>query len=183
MQNLIKPAVFVLLMLVLAIQSFSQNISNDTLHWNQDRPITWADFKGESMEFTGFNGENFCLLSANYNRSNSFAKTVYVIEAIFDRDKSWISETAKNPNNLMFFQASFDIYELNARKLRKKCSELPRDADPTVVLQPTYNQTMSELMAEYNMFRKETKMGLDEESVKAWADAISMRLSELNDFR
>lgn len=170
--------------ILLATTSAScQTNTNDTLHWNENRPISFADFKGESMEFTGFIGENFCMLSANYYRPNTFARTDYIVEAIWDRNKSWIAESAKNEEVLRFFQVSFDIYELHARSLRKKCLELPRNSDPTKLLQPMYNEAMTSLMEEYNLFRKDTKMGQDTDAVIAWKDAINVKLQELQDYR
>lgn len=179
MKNLASIVLFVFLNSAL----LAQNNLNDTLHWCEQKPLTYDDFRGESMEFTGFVGENFCLLSANYSRPNTFAKTEYQIEAIWDRQKSWLAKEAQTKENLLFFQVCFDIYELHARLLRKKCAAFPRNTDPAQILQPTYNQAMSGLLEEYNMFRKETKMGRDAEAVLAWSDAVREKLDQLVEFR
>ncbi|MFM1876674.1 MAG: hypothetical protein RL266_2411 [Bacteroidota bacterium] len=178
-----KNLTSLIILVLLSSELLAQTSLNDTIHWRAQRPLTYDDFKGEAMEFTGFVGENFCLLSANYNRPNTFAKTEYQIEAIWDRQKSWLAKDAQTKESLLFFQVCFDIYELHARLLRKKCAEFPRNTDPTQILQPTYNQAMSGLMEEYNMFRKETKMGSDSEAVLAWSDAIRQKLDQLQEFK
>jgi hypothetical protein len=67
-------------------------VSNDTLHWNPNRPLTWDDFKGEPLEGVGLKGEVFCMNAANFGRPNRFQKTKFEVVAIFDRTKSWVSE-------------------------------------------------------------------------------------------
>lgn len=174
-----RSLLFIITLVFTSPMLVAQTSSNDTIHWNENRPLTFDDFRGENMEFTGFVGENFCLLSANYSRPNIFSKTEYMVEAIWDRKKSWISDKAKTDQALQFFQVCFDIYELHARLLKKKCSELPKDTDPTEAFQPMYNQAMTALMEEYNMFRRETKMGQDSETIEVWSEAIRLKLDEL----
>jgi hypothetical protein len=74
--------------LILAFQALAQsNLPNDTIHWNENRKLSWSDFRGEPLEYTGFQGEAFCMNLANYERPNVFSKTSYKVIAVFDRTK------------------------------------------------------------------------------------------------
>lgn len=156
---------------------------NDTLHWNESRRLTWADFKGEALEYTGFAGECFCMNLANFERPNFFSKTTFTVISVFDRSKSWVSPKTKNGIGLLFFQTMFDLYELHARELRKELSGTKFGADPTAVFQEKYNTSMTALTNEYNEFRKETKLGQDSDALLRWARKVKEGLNSLNDYR
>lgn len=155
--------------LILACQVFAQsNLPNDTLHWNENRKLSWDDFRGEPLDYTGFHGEAFCMNLANYERPDAFAKTTYKVIAVFDRTKSWITPKAKTDQGLQYFQVMFDLYELHARALKKELSELTPGGDPGAVFQEKYNNSMTALTDEFNEFRKETRLGQDAEVLAKW---------------
>ena len=153
--------------------------SNDTLHWKSSKPLSWEDFKGEAIEGIGLQGEAFCMNLASFNKPNAFQKTRFEVAAIFDRQKSWVLEDMKDDGVLEYFQIMFNIYEVHARKLRKDLSETKFGLDPNTIFQEKYNHSMSELMNQFNAYRKETKMGLDLAAVKSWKVKIGEELKSL----
>lgn len=157
--------------------------SNDTLHWQASRPLTWDDFKGEPIEGIGMAGEAFCMNLANFNRPNAFKKTKFTVLAIFDRTKSWIDPEAKAESLLAYFQVMFNIYEVHARYLRKDLAESKFGYDPTPLFQEKYNASMTKLMNQFNQFRRETKMGRDQKKVEEWKLKIEEELDSLASFR
>jgi hypothetical protein len=156
---------------------------NDTLHWGENRKLAWSDFKGEPLEYTGFMGESFCMMTANFERPTIFSKTNFKVYAIFDRTKSWVSSNAKSDNCLLYFQIMFNLYELNARKLRKDLSETKFGADPNPLFQEKYNNSMTALTNEFNEFRKETKMGQDNDALVNWDKKVRDNLKLLENFK
>jgi hypothetical protein len=170
--------------LVLINTVFGQtNVSNDTLHWNENRKLKWEDFRGEPQEYSGFIGECFCMNLANFERPNIFSKTTFTVISLFDRTKSWVSTSAKSDIGLVYFQTIFNIYELHARELRKELSATKFGTDPTKIFQDKYNASMTDLMNHYNQFRKETKMGSDTNILKLWSGEVQSSLDSLNNYR
>lgn len=161
--------------------AFGQNYqTSDTIIWSEEYRLTWMDFRGEPMDFTGLGSEATCFLFANYSRPTAFSKIQCNVSAVFDRSKSWVSPMAKNELALTYFRLMFDLYELHARKLRKDFSETKFPLDPNSLFQQKYNNAMTGLTNEFNEFRKQTKMGTDTEALKHWKDKISRALDELN---
>lgn len=170
--------------IVLAFQMSAQsNHPNDTLHWNENRKLSWHDFRGEPLDYTGFTGEAFCMNMANFERPHAFAKTAFQVTAVFDRTKSWVNPESMTDIGLLYFQVMFDLYELHARKLRKELSETKFGRDPNAVFQEKYNNSMTALTNEYNEFRKETKLGGDESAVRDWFDRTREKLTLLDAYK
>jgi len=177
---------FQLLTLGLLIACFANcqtGLPNDTIHWDNSRKLAWSDFKGVSLEYTGFMGEAFCMMTANFERPTIFSKINFKVYAIFDRSKSWVSSKASNENSLLYFQIMFDLYELNARKLRKDLSGTKFGADPNPLFQEKYNASMTALINEFNEFRKETKMGQDNIALISWDKKVHDNLTLLEDYQ
>lgn len=158
-------------------------VSNDTLQWQESRPITWDDFKGEPIEGLGLVGEVFCMNLANFERPNAFQKTKFKVVAIFDRTKSWIDKDAREETVLTYFQVMFNIYEVHARSLRKDLATSKFGYDPTPLFQEKYNNSMNNLINEFNQFRRETKMGTDINALMTWKKRVEEELKALEDFR
>jgi hypothetical protein len=170
--------------IILAIQIFAQsNLVNDTLHWNENRKLSWNDFKGEPLDYTGFQGEAFCLNMANFERPHAFSKTIFKVTAVFDRTKSWFNPEARTDGGLLYFQVMFDLYELHARELRKELSETKFGKDPNAVFQEKYNNSMTALTNEYNEFRKETKLGKDSNALRDWHYKTQEKLILLDNYK
>jgi hypothetical protein len=170
--------------LILAFQAFAQsNLPNDTLHWNENRKLSWNDFRGEPLEYTGFQGEAFCLNLANYERPNAFSKTSYKVTAVFDRTKSWVNPKAKTDIGLVYFQVMFDLYELHARELKKELYETNTGNDPNAIFQEKYNNSMTALLNEFNEFRKATRLGQDSNALTDWHKKTQEKLKLLDNYK
>src|SRR5438128_466889 len=96
--------------------SFGQtSTSSDTLHWNANRHLTFADFKGDPIEGVGLSGEVFCMNLANFVKPSVFQKTKFTVVSVFDKNKSWMSQEVKSEQTLSYFQVMYNIYEVHAR--------------------------------------------------------------------
>ena len=154
----------------------------DTIIWDENFTLTWSDFRGEPMDFSGLGAESTCFLFANYARTTAFSKLKFTVMAVFDRSKSWVSPKAKSEMALNYFRLMFDLYELHARQLRKELSETKFPLNPDPLFQQKYNNAMTELNNEFYEFRKDTKMGTDINALKLWKIKISDGLLSLKNF-
>jgi hypothetical protein len=77
----------------------------------------------------------------------------------------------------------FDIYELYTRKLRKEFagSEFTFKLDEE--FHHLYENKNSNMMDEIQKFRRESKLGMEENVVKDWSIKINARLKELIKYR
>ncbi|MBN2610935.1 MAG: hypothetical protein JXB00_05220 [Bacteroidales bacterium] len=176
-------SIFIITFLTTANLAFGQNQqTSDTITWSEEYRLTWMDFRGEPLEFTGLGAEATCFLFASYSRPTAFSKIKCNVSAVFDRSKSWASLKAKNELALNYFRLMFDLYELHARKLRKDFSETKFPLDPNPLFQQKYNNAMTGLTNEFNEFRKQTKMGTDSEALKFWKDKVAKDLGEYNGY-
>jgi len=174
---------YILTGLLLAMLVSAKAQTNDTLQWNENRPLTWDDFRGEPMEGIALNGEAFCMNQANFERPNIFQKTKFKVVAIFDRTKSWINKDFKSDIALTYFQVMFDIYEVHARSLRRDLSTSKFGADPNPQFQEKYNDSMTNLINEFNQFRKETKLGADTKALMTWKEKVNEELKALDNYK
>lgn len=171
------------LLYFLSLEAFGQSSINDTLHWNEHKSLEWADFKGETMDGIGFNGEVFCFISANFERPENSKKTKFTVIAIFDKTKSWISRETKTKSGLIYFQVLFNIYEVHARMLRKELEKSETESDINAVFQEKYNTSMTNLTDEFNLFRKETKLGKDKKILLKWKKKVEDELKSLDAYK
>lgn len=153
---------------------------NDTLHWKESKPLSWADFKGKPK--TGMSGEAFCQLDANYEKPNPLKKTKFKIYAVWDKKKSWIAPGSKTEDELLYYQILFSIYEVHARKLRKEFSETKFGLNPEAEFRTKYNAATENITDETNEYRDETKEGEDKAAVKKWDDKIKKEIKDLEKF-
>ena len=89
------------------------------IKWNENRKLTWADFKAEPLKMDGTVAITSTHLGFSYNVANG--KITYKIDCWFDKNKSW--GLVKNDWILKHEQGHFDIAEIFARQLNKSVSE------------------------------------------------------------
>jgi hypothetical protein len=91
----------------------------DFIKWNENRKLTWDDFKAEPLKM----GSTVAMTTTHLGFSYSFAngKITYKIDCWFDKNKSW--GLVKNDWILKHEQGHFDIAEIFARQLYKSVSE------------------------------------------------------------
>ena len=177
-----KHIILVFLLISIAVQA-QTTPSKDVILWNKDKQLVWEDFKSEPIDGIGIIGEAYCMIIGKYDKPNINANTIFNIEAIFDRNKSWILKEHKTEQTLMFFQVMFNLYELHARKLRSDLVENEKDSNPKFAFQQKYDQTLANLSAEFNEFRRETKLGTDLKNTLGWKLKVDKQLLALKRYQ
>lgn len=173
---------FISAFLFISSTIFSQTKTpNDTLHWKENKPLSWEDFKGKPK--SGMSGEAFCQLDANYEKPNPLKKTKFKIYAVWNKSKSWITPASKTADELLYYQVLFNIYETHARKLRKELSETKFGLNPEAEFRQKYNSVVENITDESNEYRDETNEGADTVMVKKWNDKMKEGLKLLEKFQ
>jgi hypothetical protein len=163
--------------------SFSQALSNDTIHWTEYKILKWEDFKGESIEIPGMTGQAMMSMLASFKKVTLFLPTEASVVTVFDRKNSWTTREAQTEESLKYYQITFDLYEVYTRKLRKEFKHTKFGLDPNKVFQEKYKAVLTDLSDRNKLFMKETKMGQDTEAVDRWTKVIKLELKELDAFR
>lgn len=167
---------------LICIVTFSQSISNDTIHWASYRKLDWNDFKGSSIDVQGLSGQALMVILANFQKLNLFFPVKTHVVTVFDRKNSWVTDAGKTDQSLKYYQVMFDLYEVYARKLRKDFKETKFGMDPNKVFQEKYESELSDLSDRNKQYMQETKLGTDADALKKWEDEVHRELQELSKY-
>lgn len=173
-----KHFLFSLGLLLLSLSSFSQALSDDTIHWSNYHKLSWDDFRGEPIEINGFSGQGLMMILSDYKKYSLFTSTRTGVETVFDRKNSWVSSKGKTDKMLKYFQVMFDIYELYARKLKTEYKSTQFGVDPYKVFREKYNAALTALSDRNKLYMKETQMGQNYKEVLKWEKQIGLELKE-----
>jgi hypothetical protein len=158
-------------------------VSDDTLHWNANRPLQWSDFKGEPVDGGSLEGQILCINLAGFQRKSAHHTSVFNIVSVFDRKNSWMPEDKQTDLGLRYFQVMFNIYELHSRKMREAYALSKTAKDPDAEFKEKYAQSANERSYDLNMFKAKTKYGLDSTAVETWRVKVDEQLKALGDYR
>ena len=173
-----KHILITITIFILSLTSYSQALSNDTIHWIDYRKLSWEDFKGEPIDLQGMYGQSMMVILADYHKYTLFLPAHTTVETVFDRKNSWIASNAKTELSLKYYQVMFDIYEVYARRLKKEFKETKFGVNPEKVFKEKYNAILTALSDRNKQYLKETKMGTDSESIEKWQKIIQSELKE-----
>jgi hypothetical protein len=176
--------IFILLMIVgLSITARAQEnlIPCDTLIWREGRPLKISDFKGEPIESSNLMGEAFCMILTSYEFSYDSVDNRISAVAVFDNTNSWISSRVRKVEISLLFQVTFNLFEVNARKLRKVGRDLRFDPDAEKIFHRKYISTLSALNYQCNELKRDTRMGADKCKLQEWDKKIKKELKDLEE--
>lgn len=128
-----------LFLFVFVTASFTSE--EEKLAWDEQRQLTWDDFKGVPNPGNGFvastnSGVSF---SFSYSERNGIGEVEYTVVANFYPQLSWYLAEKVDHYILLHEQNHFDITELHARKLRKTLASLPQNRDFRDQAEAAYN--------------------------------------------
>ena len=98
-----------------SFSSYSIDWKKIHIKWNEDRKLTWDDFKAAPLKMGSTAAMTTTHLGFSYSVANG--KITYKIDCQFEKNKSW--GLVKNDWILKHEQGHFDIAEIFARKLNK----------------------------------------------------------------
>ena len=163
-----------------------QNIykTDDYIFWDENRKLAWEDFKGEPLDTSENYGSEIIIKNpSTIERANLFSSFKLTSICVFDKRHSWVNKKVATPYLLLYNQTIFDIYELYVRKLRKEFSETDFGIDDySEKFHSIAEKINSELIDTVEEFRKESKIGKDENVITQWSIKIKNELEELKQF-
>ncbi|NND63854.1 MAG: DUF922 domain-containing protein [Flavobacteriaceae bacterium] len=164
---------------------FPSEVEEEKIRWQEDRRLTWSDFKGTP------NGAEEYVASTNSGVSFSFSYTVkngkdyvnYSVNCNFYPQLSWYRPERVNEYILKHEQAHFDISELHARKLRLLLSDIPKDENFKEIAGKLYHKMEDERRAMQERFDSDS----DHSNIKLeefrWREYISEQLAEYDPWK
>jgi hypothetical protein len=182
---------FFLLMTFLFLQCSGSKVAemyeayspDDYLYWSEERKLKWEDFQGEPIESSVSACESFFVNPATAEKFDMFSQVELTAICLFDKKKSWVKKESADDNLLLYNQVLFDIYELHTRMLRKEFAESEFTYKLDEEFHSLFEKNNSALMDEIQKFRRESKLGMEENVVKDWSIKINGRLKELIKYR
>ena len=163
------------LLLSLSLVSFGQGNEEELINWNDEKKLTWADYKGNAKPGTDAAASTATYLGIEYNfNSQGFG---YKITCSFSKTKSW--GLHKTDYILAHEQGHFDIAEIFARKLNLKMSAYKFNKNSFKTdLKKIYETITSEKEEMQNSYDSETNHSIHKEKQKEWLKKIQKMLAE-----
>ena len=157
---------------------FPSEVVNEKMQWDENRKLTWNDFKGTPNVGNGF------VASTNSGISFSFSYSVrdnnlnldYTIESNFYPELSWYIAEDVSPYILKHEQTHFDISELHARKLRKLIEESTFSLNPKEEINSLYNSIEEKRRAMQKKYDAESDHSKIPEEELKWRAFIADQL-------
>jgi predicted secreted Zn-dependent protease len=168
---LIAAFIFPLLLLV--------QRNDDYIKWQEDRRLTWEDFKAEPVKMGNTAAMTTTHLGFGYSVMNG--QVTYKIDCRFEKKKSW--GLVKNDWILKHEQGHFDIAELFARKLNQRTSEYKFDrSNFKTDLDAIYKAVVDEKEQYQQQYDDETDYSRNKNKQEEWLKKIEKELKETKDW-
>lgn len=155
------------------------NFEEDFIKWNENRKLTWDDFKAPPMQMGSTAAMTTTHLGFSYNIANG--KVTYKIDCQFQKNRSW--GLVKNDWILKHEQGHFDIAEIFARKLNKGVSDYQfNTATFQKDLDGIYRAVINEKEKFQQQYDDETDHSRNKPKQEEWFKKIEIELKEFKDW-
>lgn len=172
------------LIFLLLLTAFAFAQEKEKLEWNENRPLTWNDFKAEPKESVPYeaNTNTGILFSWNYSTESGEPVLKYEVLSNFYPESSWVKNVEETNYLLGHEQLHFDITELNARKLRKAIDEYKPGRNIRKELNQLYEQIEQERVKMQNRFDVETNHSQNKEAEAKWRKFVLEEIKDLEEY-
>jgi hypothetical protein len=156
---------------------FMPGDNTDKLVWNEDRQLTWDDFRGKPAKRFSAASTHYDIHKLMEEKGNAAEMNV---EAVFFRNKSWKKTNWVNDEVLIHEQKHFDIVELFARKLRKliQNGKYTSYEHLKTVSDSLYDVNDKEMDKYQDKYDDETDASMNGDKQREWNQKISNELKE-----
>lgn len=150
------------------------------MQWNEDRQLTWNDFKGvpdmgDSYVASTNSGISF---SFSYKVKDGTMTMDYEVLCNFYPEQSWYKSDLVTPYILKHEQTHFDISELYARKLRKAMEETSFSNNPKEEVNTLYQNIEAARRKLQTKFDFETDHSKNEPVEIQWRRFVAKELKK-----
>lgn len=146
--------------------------------WQEDRPLTWDDFKGKPER-------RFAAASTSYDILKTVNKNSVEIKAVFFTQTSWKKTSWINDQVLAHEQKHFDIVELYARKLRKQIKETNFTSyeDLKLKVETLYDANDKAMDKYQDLYDEETDGSMNGDKQREWQKKIVKEIKDLDAYK
>ena len=178
----------IIILILISEITFAQSslFENDSiLIWNENRKITWTDFKSQNKVHSYENASAVMapgLIAYPKNIEASKIKEVKIIATV-NKNQSWYK--IKEDYILNHEQMHFNITEIYARKFRKELAKIEESGakiSPNIFLS-LFNKIDEEHWNFQSQYEDETQRGTNFNQQKIWNEKIQKLLNDLDDFK
>lgn len=176
-QNM-KIKFFIFFIPLLFLFSFMQKTEKEMVLWQEDRPLTWDDFKGKPER-------RFAAASTSYDILKTVNKNSVEIKAVFFTQSSWKKPSWINDQVLAHEQKHFDIVELYARKLRKQIKETKFTSleDLKSKVEILYDANDKAMDKYQDLYDEETDGSMNGDKQREWQKKIIKEIEDLDAYK
>lgn len=171
-----------LLIFILAVPVLAQE--NEKLSWNQEKSLSWSDFKASPKKHLPYKANTNSGLSFSWNSTESISgiELTYEVRSNFYPNRSWVKKIEEVDYLLAHEQLHFDITELHARKLRKALESYEPDEKMKKELDAIYSEIEKQRRQMQTQFDKETNHSINKQAEFKWRQFVKQELDKLKDY-
>lgn len=175
--------VLIIFLVACGFHSLSQE-KKEKIRWQEDRPLSWEDFKAEPDESTTYSANTNSGIGYSWDYSTASGRPVlkHEVTSNFYPQLSWVKEIEDKEYLLAHEQLHFDISELHARKLRKALAEYEIGRNIRLDLKRLYNKFETERSLMQKRFDKETAHSEDREAEMQWREFVAKEMEKLKKY-
>lgn len=164
-------------LLFLFLYIFSPAPPSGEFPWCEDRPLSWADFRGPAKDWD-VAAVTYCSISLTPERSGPERdEWRWIVVASFNADSSFYFPSKADAQVLAHEQLHFDIAELYARKIRQALDVHP--ALNSEKAHRIYTQLYTDYAAFQAKYDLETKSGIDKDEQQKWQEKVGKMMQQL----
>lgn len=157
----------------------SRLTSDDTVHYNPARKLTWADFRATPRSGSHYAAEVFT--SFAYEGRSTVEKGTIVLQLMVKtymlKQSSWGRDASQNPYTLNHEQRHFDIAKLITERFKQKITPANLTlADYNSEVQYQFIESFREMNKLQQRYDDETRHGTDEAAQARWNGQIDAEL-------
>ncbi len=156
-----------LLAIVWVITGSAWKEESSIIYWSEERLLSWDDFQAPP-DFEQVPIGALTSSAIEYYTGCKDGKIIYKIQAVFEKDRSWVKEVARTEHHLRHEQVHFNITELYARKLRIELEKRSFTCEQKPQFEALINSYLDEWSDEQYSFDWHTGFSMRPEKQLEW---------------
>ena len=153
--------------------------TDDTVHYNPSRPLTWADFEAEPRRGSHYAAEVFTSFAYEGKSSvkNGVITLNLTVKSYVLKQSSWARPDAKNAYALNHEQRHFDITKLVAERFKRKIQpDSLTVEDYNSIVQYQFIESFREMNHLQKQYDDETNHSINQAAQERWNQKIDAEL-------
>ncbi len=171
---------FAVLNFAFVLPKYSMFNYQKTISWEQDTPLTWNDFAGQSKNWSNIGALTASAIEYAYECQEGHLDID--VKAIFIPEESWAKSEAMTDHILDHEQLHFNITEIYARKLREQFTKEVNSCNDIYKIESIAEIIINEWKHEQEKYDADSKHSIDREMQSLWGEKVEADLISTHDF-